>query len=256
MSGRSWTFDGLQFRMLMEQAGRDRLPFPLQYRPTAESAADYHRQRHEANEAVAGVMDEDLDLAVRTIVAPRIRVELVGHARTTTAGTAATKLRAHAAIGHDLAVVLTQQPGADDTSGGSIAVALLQPYRAVEAALAVLPAKGRGAFTRIDVERPSTGPEAEYSTPLIRRTERKSGEDQYARMFGRAPECAGEILVCPGPSPDSRPTDGTEGIHWVDFADDGRYVIRHSDLITVLPASGLDLVAEVRQLIEKVTVAF
>lgn len=249
MNRRRWTFDGLQFRMLLEHAGRDRLPFPLQFRPDADSAADYHRQRHEAGAAVAAMDDDDLRVAVHTVVLPRVRVELVGHVRTGQAGH--VKLRAHAAIGHDSAVVLTQRPGSDDRSGGAVTVELIEPFRSVNAVLDVLPAVGRGSSPQIDVDRPVADTVTDTGSPLIRSNPRSSADDRYQQLFSRPPSSAGEILVCAGPAPDSRLTPDTTGVQWVDFTDDGRYLIRHSSIISVVPASVSELSAEIRNLVEK-----
>lgn len=249
MSVRRWTFEGLQFRMLLEHAGRDRLPFPLQFRPEAESLADYHRQRHEATTAVAAIMDDDLRAAVHTIVEPRIRVELVGHVRTGLA--THEKLRAHAAIGHDFAAVLTQKPGVDDRSGETVRVELTETYRSVDAVLGVLPLVGRGSSPKIDVDRPILDDHS--GSPLLRSTPQTTSEDRYQQLFSRAPSSAGEILVCAGPAPDSRLTAGTTGVQWVDFADDGRYMMRHSSIISVIGVSVPELATEVLGLVEKST---
>ncbi|OZF50146.1 ESX secretion-associated protein EspG [Rhodococcus sp. 14-2470-1a] len=250
MTLRHWTLDGLVFRMLLEQSGRDRLPFPVQHRPMADSAADYHRRRHEATTAALEILDEDLRFAIRTIVEPVVRVELVGHVRT--GDTEHTKLRAHAAVGHDVAVVLTQAPGIDDRSGGDITLETMEPFRGVRAVVDVLPNVERGTGPRIDVSRPATEGDTERS-PLLQSMSRTSNDDRYERLFSRPPSSAGEILVCAGPAPDSRLTEGTTGVQWVDFAGDGRYMIRHTSIISVIPVSVSELVAEVRGLVGKAT---
>lgn len=250
MNDRRWTFEGLPFRMLLEQAGRDRLPFPLQFTPHADSAADYHRQRQEATDSVAPIMDADLRVAVHTIIEPRVRVEVVGHVRV--GQSAHEKLRAHAAIGFDSAAVLTQHPGVHDRSGADVTVHLMEPFRSVGAVLSVLPEVGRGTSTRIDVDRPVRPTDHESSSPLLSSTPRTTDDARYQRLFSRAPSSAGEILVCAGPAPDSRLTEGTSAVQWVDFADDGRYMIRHSANISVVPVSAAELASEIQELVEKV----
>ena len=252
MNDRRWTFEGLPFRMLIEQAGRDRLPFPLQFTPDADSAADYHRQRQEASNAVAPFMDADLRVAVHTVVEPRVRIELVGHVRV--GQSAHQKLRAHSAIGFDAAAVLTQRPGIDDRSGEDVTVHLMEPFRSVGAVLAVLPDVGSGTSPRIDVDRPVRPTDTDSSSPLLSSTPRTTDDVRYQRLFSRAPSSAGEILVCAGPAPDSRLTEGTTGVQWVDFDDDGRYMIRHSSHISVIPVSTAELASEIRELVEKATV--
>ncbi|MGB6052879.1 MAG: ESX secretion-associated protein EspG [Rhodococcus sp. (in: high G+C Gram-positive bacteria)] len=245
MNGRSWTLGGLEFRMLMEHAGRDRLPFPIQFQPTADSAADYHRQRHEAAESVARMMDDDLRLAIHTLVTPNVRVEVVGHRSSSPIST--EKIRGHAARGHEIAVVATQQPADTDRSGGAVTLSLLEPFRAVAAVLKVLPPADGGTAPRMDVAYADAS--VETQSPLVRRAGRRTDEDRYEALFSRAPTCAGEILVCTGSAADNRLEESTTGVNWVDFADDGRYLIRHGAKLCVLPASTPQLVTEIAGLV-------
>ncbi|MGA9870895.1 MAG: ESX secretion-associated protein EspG [Rhodococcus sp. (in: high G+C Gram-positive bacteria)] len=246
MNELTWQFDGLPFRMLLELVGRDRLPFPLQYRPIADSAADYHRQRHEASNKAQRALDDDLRLAVDIVLRPLVRIEVVGHTRTQNAG--AVKLRAHAAVGHGFAAVLTQAPGADELSGGRVTLRLTAASAAVNAVLSVLPSAQRGSTARIDVERPS---DAAPASPLMARVEPQTNIQRYEKLFARSPSGAGEILVCAGSAADSRPQEGTTGVQWVEFRGDGRYMVRHSSMISVLPVSAEELAAEIRRCVDE-----
>lgn len=244
MNYRSWTLHGLEFRMLMEHAGRDRLPFPIQFQPTADSGADYHRQRHEARGAVDRTMDDDLRVAVDTLVAPQVRIEVVGHR------TSSGKVRGHAAVGHDVAVVLTQGPGDSEFSGGPVTVTLLESFRAVTAVLAVLPTANPGTSATMTVAEPGRAADDPQS-PLIRRASRRTDDERFEKLFSSPPSCAGEILVCTGPATDNRFEDGTTGVNWVDFDGDGRYLIRHGSMLTVTPASSSDFAAHIADLVTR-----
>ncbi len=250
MNAREWTVGGLEFRIMMEQIGRDRLPFPLQFRPTAVSAADYHRQRHEASISVQGIMDDDLRTALHAVVDPFLRVEVVGHRKAADA-TAAVKVRAHAAIRHDVAAVLIQQPGLDESTGGNITVKLVAAYGAVRAVLAVLPVAGRGTSPRMIVDREVAYSSAQSSPQFEQSVSRRTGEEQVERLFARPRSSRGEILVCAGPAADSRFEEGTTGVQWVDFCDDGRYIVQHASMISVTPASALEVEAEIRKLVSE-----
>ncbi|MDJ0393621.1 ESX secretion-associated protein EspG [Rhodococcus sp. G-MC3] len=236
----SWTVGGLEFRMLMEHVGRDRLPFPLQFQVTADSAADYHRQRQDAADSMLAQFDDDLRVATNIIRDPQLRIELIGHTRTV--GSAPTKLRAHAAIRHEVATVLVQQPGVDDSSGGPVAVHLVESHRAVRMILDVLPPAEPGRSARIDV-RPSEG-----GTSLFQSVSQNSADKQLETLFSHPRSSAGEIHVCAGPAADSRPDNDPTGVQWADVPGDGRYMIRHSSMITVTAASLLDLGDEIRKL--------
>lgn len=246
MNERSWTLGGLEFRMLMEHSGRDRLPFPIQYQPAADSAADYHRQRHEAGEALARKMDDDLRIAMRTIITPTVRVEVVGHRWASPIAT--EKIRGHAAIAGDVAVVATQQPADTDRSGGPVTLTLLEAFRAVTSVLKVLPPADGGRAARMDVAYADASTPTVRS-PLVRRAGRRTDEERYEELFGRAPTCAGEILVCTGSATDNRLEENTTGVNWVDFSGDGRYLIRHCDRLCVIPASSPQLAAEIAGLV-------
>ncbi len=243
MNERAWTFHGLQLRMLMEHAGRDRLPFPIQYQPTAHSAADYHAQRHESSGVVEGMMDDDLRVAVHALLTPVVRVEVVGFRKPN------GKIRGHAALGHDCAAVLTQRPGENDRSGGPVTVTLLESFRAVSAVLAALPSASPGTCPRMDVTRPGnvTG---DAASPLVRRANRRTDDERYEKLFSRTPSCAGEILVCTGAAADNRFEEDTRGVNWVDFDGDGRYLIRHGKMLTVVPASASDVTSEITDLVD------
>lgn len=250
MNERRWVFAGLEFRILMERHGRDRLPFPLQFRPTVDSAADYHRQRHEANVRVTGIFDDDLRRAVHALIEPEYRIEIVGHSRSS--GRAiATKLRSHTAVRHDAGVVLVQQPGCDDATGGDVTVTLAAHHRAPALALAALPSCRAGTHPRIDVPRPVGGSDA----GVLRNATRTTGEEQFDRLLARPRSSAGEILVCPGSSIDGRPEDSMTGFHWVDIADDGRYVILQGQTASLLPAADRELENEVRRKITMASIA-
>ncbi|WP_072805050.1 ESX secretion-associated protein EspG [Rhodococcoides yunnanense] len=243
MSEREWTLAGLEFRILMERSGRDRLPFPLQFRPNVDSAADYHRQRHQANTRATDISDADLRTAFHVIVEPDYRIEMVGHTRT---GSGYTKLRAHAAVRHDLGVVLLQQPGVDDATGGDVAVRLVEYHRAPGLVLASLPACGAGRQRRLDVRRPV----GDSQNRLLRTATRTTDEEQFELLLGRERSSAGEILVCPGSSVDGRPDDTTIGFQWVDVAGDGRYIVLHGSTVSIVPAAVDELVSEVRRAID------
>nr|WP_296777107.1 ESX secretion-associated protein EspG [Rhodococcus sp. (in: high G+C Gram-positive bacteria)] len=245
MNESSWTIGGLEFRMLMEHIGRDRLPFPLQFQPTAESAADYHRQRHDAATSVLAQLDDDLRVASNTIRDPHLRIELIGH--TTVDGSSPVKLRAHAAIRHDVATVLVQQPGRDDRSGGPVAIHLVESHRAVRMILDVLPQAKPGRSARIDLRPPDD------AASLFQSVSQRSADERMQKLFSRPRSSAGEIHVCAGQAADSRPDSEPTGVQWADVPGDGRYMIRHSSIISVTAVSVSDLGDEIRKLANEKT---
>lgn len=250
MSEREWTMTALEFRVMMEQFGRDRLPFPLQIRATASSAAEYHSRCHEASIGVATKMDEDLREAGRILLDPRHRIEVVGHTRSTSAadGSADVKIRGHAAIGHDGATVLIQQPGLDDSSGGPVTIRLVASYRAVNGVLGALPDAPKGTHPRIDIPRPSPNGQSTANSVVFDSATGSTSREHFDRLMGRRRTSAGEILLCPGKTTDNRVEKNLAGFHWVDNAGDGRYLVRSGSTVSVIPASDSDVAAEVRRL--------
>lgn len=255
MNPRSWTLDGFAFRILVERSGRDRLPFPIQYQPSADSAADYHRLRHEAGAVVDTVLDDDLRVAMHALIAPKVRIEVVGYLVAAgspgASGSVPHKLRGHAAIGHDVAVVLAQAPGVDERSGGPVTITVLEPSQALPLVLSVLPDSVPGSTPRFVAD----SQQAAHSdtSPLLRMDGRQTDNQRLAHLLSRPRSGVGEILVCAGAAADNRLTHGTTGVNWIDVSGDGRYLLRHGRGVTVLPASHADLNAEIRTLLRDAT---
>jgi hypothetical protein len=247
MIERQWVFRGLEFRSLMHDVGRDRLPFPLQFRPEATSAEDYARQQREAGALATSALDDDLRISLRVIADPTYRVEVVGHHRRP--GSDPVKIRAHAAVRHHLGVVLVQDPGVDDATGRDITVTLVDGHHAARLALGALPVCNSGDTPQLDVPRGQPVP----GGTMVHAASRTSDAERADRLLGRPQSSAGEILICTGASVDGRPDDTMTGFHWIDIDGDGRYVVRHGSTVSILPASQADLEREVRRAIDDAT---
>ncbi|SNT16969.1 ESX secretion-associated protein EspG [Rhodococcoides kyotonense] len=240
MIERQWRFRGLEFRSLMHIVGRDRLPFPLQFRPDAVSADQYARQRREADVLARSAVDDDLRISLRAIAEPSYRIEVVGHRRRRDGQV--VKVRAHAAVRHDVGVVLVQEPGVDDATGGDIAVTLVDGHRAIDRVVRALPSRAAGTTPRIDVAQSQTS-----GGTMIRAAAGTSSRERADRLLSGPQSSAGEILICPGASVDGRPDASTSGFHWIDIDGDGRYVVRHGSTVSILPAGPSDLDTEIRR---------
>ncbi|WP_068430692.1 MULTISPECIES: ESX secretion-associated protein EspG [Nocardiaceae] len=247
MIQRQWVFRGLEFRSLMRSVGRDRLPFPLQFRPLVASAEEYARQQHDAEVLAASALDGDLRISLRVLVNPTYRIEVVGHHRRR--GSEPEKVRAHATVQHDVGVVLAQDPGVDDATGHDVTVTLVDSRHAARLVLGALPVCGSGDTSRLDVPRR----QADSNEAMMRAATRTTDRERADQLLGRPQSSAGEILICRGASIDGRPDDTAAGFHWIDIDGDGRYIVRHGSIVSILPASPADLEREVRRAVDDVT---
>ncbi|MBQ7803655.1 ESX secretion-associated protein EspG, partial [Rhodococcus sp. (in: high G+C Gram-positive bacteria)] len=60
MTTMQWQFTGLEFQILWEAVGRDRLPYPLRFRPTAETMNELTEERRRAGAHLAWLLDDRL----------------------------------------------------------------------------------------------------------------------------------------------------------------------------------------------------
>src|SRR5690606_18644758 len=118
---------------------------PLQYRSTEDTQDAYEQAWKTAAAAVHDRFDEDLYAALRLLVQPEARIEVAGFAAaapTPPSGRGAPdrRVRAHAAISYQHAVLLTQQPTADADRGGQVRMELLNAAAVPARIAAGLPA--------------------------------------------------------------------------------------------------------------------
>lgn len=222
--------NGLDFTVLCERYGRDRLPYPLRVRTSAEYDDQYRRMRAEASARVDARFDDGLDTALRIVTDPLVRVESRGE----TIDSGGTKFRTHAAVRHGLAAVLTQAPGIDHRAGGAITIELCAPRTVAHRVVAPLPHNRAGRIPAARIERPHrSGVGMARSSVLGTATREMTSAERYREFFQRPRTATGEIIIARGAAVDNRPDSDAIAFHWMDFESDGRYIVRPENVIEV-----------------------
>ncbi|WP_430333947.1 ESX secretion-associated protein EspG [Rhodococcus sp. ACT016] len=245
VSGASWRFTGLEFQVVWAQLGRDRLPYPLRFRPIADTQDDLDRQRRAAAASWAPRLTGTLDRHLAVLADPDVRVEVAGFAGREDG----TRIRMHAGIRGDTATLAIQLPGPDADSGGDVLAHGVDPEQIPNAIAAALPVMSTGSrpamrFRRSDLE--------SGSGPLLVSAGSTRIRDAALDLLRRPRTGIGEITAFAGAAYDSRPTTDGVGLHWLDFDGDGRYCLRETADIAVTPASGPRLAVEISALVARI----
>ncbi|GAA4470953.1 hypothetical protein GCM10023094_00710 [Rhodococcus olei] len=241
---REWCVSALEFDVLWRLLGRDRLPYPLQCRGDAATAAEHRAARRAAARRIAPLLDDHLHAALSVLHTPTVRVEVCGFHG---AGLS-TPVRVHAGIVAGRGAVARQLPGADLDRGGDVLISTAPrsgvAVSIVDALPVVARATGRGPGPRTPGHRTGSVLHPAAGRDLVK--------DSRA-FFARPRTGIGEIGVVGGPSADWRPAGDGVGAHWMDFAD-GRYLVRGDDA-GVVPVSREELAAEIGTLIDRIGAA-
>ncbi|NKY44418.1 hypothetical protein HGB45_13495 [Nocardia cerradoensis] len=146
-----WTFSALGFTVLWRAAGHDVLPYPLQFRSTAETSDELESQWKAEAADLAGRIDDNAEAAVRILHGPESRIEIAGFAAASNGsgdleqmGDPRHRVRIHAAVHYRQAVLVTQQPSSDPESGGTVRMSLLRAENLTRHLLAAIPGHPRG----------------------------------------------------------------------------------------------------------------
>ncbi len=233
---------GIDFMLLCSRFGRDRLPYPLVVAIDVDTEDQHQRLRREASARIDALMDDDLGAAMRTLVDPIARIECRGDAR----DPRYRAIRAHAAVRHDMAVVLIQEPGPDATSGGAVTIELTDPSLAPARVLASMPADTAGNLPATRLERAGT-PALAGGSHLSTATRGATESEKFRTFFERPRSAVGEIIVARGKTYDNRRDTDAVAFFWMDFERDGRYIVYSEDSIDILPADTAGLASEIGQ---------
>lgn len=234
--------DGIDFMMLCSRFGRDRLPYPLAVTIDVDTEDRYQLLRREASARIDALMDDDLGAAVRTLVDPVVRIECRGDTRDPRYGT----IRAHAAVRHDVATVLTQQPGPDAASGGAVTIELIGPAQAPARVLGSVPNIAPGHRPAERLER-ATAAASSGGTHLSAATRGATADERFRTFFDRPRSAVGEVIVARGRTYDNRRDTDAVAFFWMDFERDGRYIVYSEDTIDIVPADTAGLASEIGQ---------
>lgn len=227
----AWRLTQPEFTAVWQLFGRDRPPFPLQFRSTDRTVDEAWASRAEAAARMRRVLDEDLYAAFVTLADPSVRIEALGLNRPATADESAVRI--HAAVRGGRAVVLNES---SDPDGLGLDVALVPSGAAARRVVELLPhaAPGRRPALHLPDREPDTG-------TLLRDSRYRSAREVAAEFFDRPRDSTGEIAVTPGGAVDARSGAGAESFGWSDFTGDGRYLMRRRDHIEAVPAGARDV---------------
>ncbi|RJO72953.1 ESX secretion-associated protein EspG [Nocardia panacis] len=240
---RSWRFTGQEFQILWNAYDRDRLPYPLAFRPaTAVDWADLVRLREEAVRSLLDRYSPDLDETLGVLLNPDVRVESKGFG-----GSAV--FRFHGVIRGGYGATLTQLPGVAEDTGGDVLLARCRADEVAGAAVTALPQARPGRQAAISFRR---GELAEDRQRYVRRADEYSIAERLNRVFKRERSALGEVAVFPSGAVDSRPTTDGGGFLWADYVDDGRYYIKSGDPIVARPMDARMMATEIARLVESV----
>lgn len=236
-----WRFTGLQFQILWSAYGSDRLPYPLRYRPVADSFEDLRMQREAAvAQLLDGFYSIELMRVLEVLREPEARVEIKGFGEKGSG----TTYRFHGAVNAYAGAALVQLAGTAEDIGGDVIVTGCAADQVPAQALAALPQAQAGTAAPLEVRREEL---AADRSRYVRGHGESSLTQQLDRVFKRPRRSFGEIMVFPGPAVDARPSFG-RSFWWMDY-DDGRYYVKTGDPIIAKPASPAALNNEIGRLI-------
>ncbi|WP_194819270.1 ESX secretion-associated protein EspG [Nocardia sp. XZ_19_385] len=244
MSELRWQLDGLAFDVLLEAVGRDRWPYPLSFLPPfMECHDDWEYARKLAAERVQGVFDERLYRAMVVLLEPQVRIEIHGFH----GPQLSQVVRIHAGIVDRDAVVAVQQPGPDPQHGRDVVLTMGSARLLPSEIVAKLPRCQGGSHPPFGARRSDLA-ETDYTGYSMR----PSPGQQLNRFFRRPRTSLGEITVYPSIAYDARPTKDGQAFHWLDYPDDGRYLLvnHNDDDLSVTPGATDELLRQLQYRIE------
>ena len=240
MATTTWRFTALQFLLAWESLGRDRLPFPLVFRGGAPLLADFQEERRQAATVVHDQMDDDLYRALQILAEPAARVEVCGHN-----GPARTHmLRVHAGVDNTAGVVASQLPGRTFDEGGDVILSIHSAANTAPRIAEVLPPVDAGRMRGVVVDKRDLGPSQGGS--VLHEPSYVSAADEAKKFFDRPYSWYGEITVDKGPAFDGRKDDSGKTFQFVDYVNDGRYLVRKNQSVAAIPASAQTIASEIR----------
>ncbi|MBF6542844.1 ESX secretion-associated protein EspG [Nocardia brasiliensis] len=232
-------FTGLEFQLLWHAYGRDRLPYPLQFRPQAVDFADLVAQREAAAAALLDRHSIELERALQILLEPEVRIELKGFG----APELTRIFRFHGAVRDAAAASLIQLPGVAADTGADVTLRYGTAAQVAADAVGALPDTPPGTHPPLEARRAEITADRERP---VREAYAVGLAQRFDRLFKRERRALGEVTVLPGPAVDARPTFG-RGFWWMDYPD-GRYCVQTGDPVVAKPMDSTAMAAEIRRL--------
>ncbi|MGW5436678.1 ESX secretion-associated protein EspG [Nocardia asteroides] len=236
-------FTGQEFEILWAAYGRDRLPYPLQFRTAIADFDALKRDRDRAVQTLLAKYDPAVEHALDALIHPEARVESKGFAGQDTPRI----IRFFGAIKGAAGATLVQEPGPADDIGGDVVLGWGGSDQVAEAAVDALPARGPGTLAPLEIPRARIAEEDDH---FEYRRDALSAVDQLDRMFRRPRSGFGEIAAYAGGAVDARPVTPERTFWWMDYPD-GRYYARTGDPIIAEPLDRERMTAGIRQMLAR-----
>ncbi|MBY6539942.1 ESX secretion-associated protein EspG [Rhodococcus sp. BP-349] len=251
----SWHLTSLEFAVLLDRIGRDRVPFPFSWTTCARTAADLRAEREAARRRLG---DRSLLAAASLLGGPGLQVTACGvesgdrrvRIRAATAYSAiplhsdrppafalhsdrppAFPLHSDRPPAFPLAVVVVQDPGPTSDTGGTVHVHAVPPERMTHTLTAALPHRRAGRVTPSSVSRDDV---VRAPSSHLHDSRDDTDRERVIHILDGPREGLGEIVVGHG---GDGPLEAIAGRRWIDAVGDGRYLVHATDVVTVLPAT-------------------
>ncbi|MFB7876215.1 ESX secretion-associated protein EspG [Nocardia sp. NPDC056064] len=228
-----WHWEPDDFAALWLSDARDRFPRPLHYTSRFRYREEFETHCRSVRSRYVCEM-EAIDLALNTLETAELRVEVSAETRSSRSG----KHTHHRIVGvrNYRHAVIASQVVVDGTDG-SISVRSGHPENLGKRIVGRIPSCGAGRhraeqfYIRDLISTPDT-----YFVNVARNTPR----ERYQRFVDRPMTGLGSALLRTGSVHDR--TDSAILIEWLDFADDGRYILRkNAERIDIRPGGRADL---------------
>lgn len=228
-----WHFTGLEFQILWEARGRDRLPYPLKFCPAAETMTELTVQRKIAVQRLEQILDGSVTDALQMLAEPTVRIEVSGfHGPRMN-----TVTRLHGVVAGEWGVLVQQLPGATADSGSDVVLSVQPASVLVSAMVTRLPQCPAGKVRVASVRNTKHVP----GELILSRADDPRPTQELVRFFRRPRTSIGEITISSGSAVDGRSHRGDVVFQWNDFSDDGRYIVRGGETLSAVAASTLDV---------------
>ncbi|MBM7415936.1 MULTISPECIES: ESX secretion-associated protein EspG [Nocardiaceae] len=227
----SWNLTSLEFAVLLDRIGRDRVPFPFSWTTPARTAADLRAEREAARRRLG---DRSLLAAVSLLGGPGLQVTACG----VESGDRRVRIRAatsYSAI--PLAVVVVQEPGPTSDTGGTVHVHAVPAERVAHTVAAALPHRRPGQRASSSVSRDDV---VRAPSSHLHDSRGDTDRERVIHILDGPRDGLGEIVVGHG---GDGPLEAIAGRRWIDAVDDGRYLVHATDVVTVLPATAQTIAA-------------
>lgn len=244
----AWKLAQFEFYCAWRALGRDRMPFPLQFRCDTEVASDFAREGTAAARRVSQLVQADPGLyqAVEILAQPRARIEMLGYRL----DGRQRMVRMHAATGDGASALLVQEPGAgtEVDAAGDIRIYLHGPGGAVKRMVSLLPDVPPGSATGVSINRMDLAPQETWSAG-----ETRSPREQALRFLRQPYRTYVEIKVDLGTALDGWQDSG-DYLRVVDFDKTGRYLLTLGDRVEATPLTADKLQATIQHRVDRALV--